>query len=202
MTHVPSSGKLWHYREIHTTQWASQLNISTAKYIDFFNVIQQLLTSLKLVSMTLLWTNIFLSKRGLGLNGSPCHDISYDINSFFKSQLQPCCWLVSKNVSCLISIYPSIFYTHLIRRSGRGVCTFSPCMRGFSPGTLASSHCPKTCMLGWLIDDSKIVLRSECERAWLYILFVSVWPCDGLSRVYPASCPKAAGIGFLELSRC
>ena len=32
-----------------------------------------------------------------------------------------------------------------------------------------------------LIGDSKIVLRSECERAWL---FVSVWPCDGL-----ATCP-------------
>jgi len=27
----------------------------------------------------------------------------------------------------------------------------------------------------------KIVLRSECERVWL---FVSVWPCDGL-----ATCP-------------
>ena len=29
-----------------------------------------------------------------------------------------------------------------------GVCMFSPCMRGFSPGTPASSHRPKTCMLG------------------------------------------------------
>ena len=28
-----------------------------------------------------------------------------------------------------------------------GVCMFSPCVRGFSPGTLVSSHCPKTCML-------------------------------------------------------
>ena len=27
-----------------------------------------------------------------------------------------------------------------------------------------------------LIGDSKIVLRSECEHAWL---FVSVWPCPG-----------------------
>jgi len=26
-------------------------------------------------------------------------------------------------------------------------CMFSLWMRGFSPGTLASSHCPKTCML-------------------------------------------------------
>ncbi|MED6253040.1 Regulator of microtubule dynamics protein 2 [Ataeniobius toweri] len=29
-----------------------------------------------------------------------------------------------------------------------GVCMFSPCMRGFSPGTPASSHSPKTCLLG------------------------------------------------------
>ncbi|MEQ2244212.1 hypothetical protein ILYODFUR_014794 [Ilyodon furcidens] len=29
-----------------------------------------------------------------------------------------------------------------------GVCMFSPCMRGFSPGTPASSHSPKTCWLG------------------------------------------------------
>ena len=37
-----------------------------------------------------------------------------------------------------------------------------------------------------LIGDSKkkIVLRSECERAWLFVSFVSVWPCDGL-----ATCP-------------
>ncbi|MED6259638.1 hypothetical protein ATANTOWER_027002 [Ataeniobius toweri] len=29
-----------------------------------------------------------------------------------------------------------------------GVCVFSPCMRRFSPGTPASSHSPKTCLLG------------------------------------------------------
>jgi len=29
-----------------------------------------------------------------------------------------------------------------------GVYMFSPCMRGFSPGAPASSHCPNTCMLG------------------------------------------------------
>ena len=29
-----------------------------------------------------------------------------------------------------------------------GVCMFSPCMRGFSPSTPASSLRPKTCMLG------------------------------------------------------
>ena len=41
-----------------------------------------------------------------------------------------------------------------------------------------------------LIGDSKIVFRSECERAWLFVSFVSVWPCDGL-----ATCP-----GVLRLS--
>ncbi|MEQ2237766.1 hypothetical protein ILYODFUR_026352 [Ilyodon furcidens] len=29
-----------------------------------------------------------------------------------------------------------------------GVCMFPPCMRGFSPDTPASSHSPKTCLLG------------------------------------------------------
>ncbi|XP_078026211.1 uncharacterized protein LOC117258684 isoform X1 [Epinephelus lanceolatus] len=34
---------------------------------------------------------------------------------------------------------------------------FSPCQRGFSPGTPASSHSPKTCRLGTrLIDNSKL----------------------------------------------
>ncbi|MEQ2222423.1 hypothetical protein ILYODFUR_026175 [Ilyodon furcidens] len=30
----------------------------------------------------------------------------------------------------------------------QGVCMFSLCMRGFSPGTPASSYIPKTCLLG------------------------------------------------------
>merc|ERR1712035_207562 len=38
-----------------------------------------------------------------------------------------------------------------------GVCMFSQCQRGFSPGTPASSHSPKTCRLGTrLIDNSKL----------------------------------------------
>ena len=38
-----------------------------------------------------------------------------------------------------------------------GVCMFSPCLRGFSPGTPASSHSPKTCRLGArLIGESKL----------------------------------------------
>ena len=36
----------------------------------------------------------------------------------------------------------------------------SPCMCGFSTATPASSHRPKTCMLG--VGVSKIVLRSVC----------------------------------------
>ena len=38
-----------------------------------------------------------------------------------------------------------------------GVCMFSPCMRGFSPGTPASSHHPKN-MHVRLIGDSKLSL--------------------------------------------
>ena len=30
-----------------------------------------------------------------------------------------------------------------------------------------------------LIGVSKIVLRSECEHVWLFVSFVSMWPCDG-----------------------
>ena len=30
-----------------------------------------------------------------------------------------------------------------------------------------------------LIGVSKIVPKSEYEREWLFVLFVSVWPCDG-----------------------
>ena len=32
------------------------------------------------------------------------------------------------------------------------ICMFSPCISGFSPGTPASSHCPKICMLGKLVS--------------------------------------------------
>ena len=39
-----------------------------------------------------------------------------------------------------------------------------------------------------LIGDSKIVLRSECERVWLFVSFVSVmdWrPVQGVPRLSP-----------------
>jgi len=38
-----------------------------------------------------------------------------------------------------------------------GVCMFSPCMRGFSLDTPASSHCPKTCMLGVSVSAGVVV---------------------------------------------
>ena len=40
-----------------------------------------------------------------------------------------------------------------------------------------------------LIDDFKIVLRSECEREWLFVLFVSVWlSVQGVPRLLPEDC--------------
>ena len=45
-----------------------------------------------------------------------------------------------------------------------------------------------------LIGDSKIVPRSECECVWLFVSFVSVWPCDdwrpvqGEPRLSPDDC--------------
>ena len=68
-----------------------------------------------------------------------------------------------------------------------GVCMFP---HGFSPGTPASSHCPKI-MHVRLIGDSKIVLRRECERVWLFASFVSVWPCDGLATCSVCTPPLA-----------
>jgi len=40
-----------------------------------------------------------------------------------------------------------------------GVCMFSLCMRGFSPGTLASPQHPKTCVFYYWIIDSKLSLE-------------------------------------------
>jgi len=59
-----------------------------------------------------------------------------------------------------------------------GVCMFSPCVRGFSLGSPASTRRPKNTHVR-LIGDSKLSLR-----VWLFISFVSMWPCDGL-----ATCP-------------
>jgi len=59
---------------------------------------------------------------------------------------------------------------------------FSPCMRGFSPGTPASSHRPKSCMF----PKKEIVRVCICLALW--------WTGD-LSRVSPASRPITARIG-------
>ena len=36
-----------------------------------------------------------------------------------------------------------------------GVCMFSPCLRGFSPGTPVSSHIPKTCSFRFNLPGSR-----------------------------------------------
>ncbi|MED6245428.1 hypothetical protein ATANTOWER_002988 [Ataeniobius toweri] len=55
-----------------------------------------------------------------------------------------------------------------------GVCMFSPCMCGFSPGTPASSHSPGTCLL---IGHSKLPF-GVCE--WLFVCCpVMDWICPG-----------------------
>ena len=66
---------------------------------------------------------------------------------------------------------------------------FSPCMRGFSPGTLASSHCPKN-MHVRLIGDSKLslgVIVSVCVVVCLSLCGpVMDWrPVQGEPRLLP-----------------
>ena len=46
-----------------------------------------------------------------------------------------------------------------------------------------------------LIGVSKIVLRSECERVWLFVSFVSVWQCDGLATCPGCTPPMTVGVG-------
>jgi len=46
--------------------------------------------------------------------------------------------------------------------------------------TEASSHHPNNMPVG-LTGDSDLT-PCECERGWLCVSFVSVWPCDGLAR--------------------
>ena len=77
-----------------------------------------------------------------------------------------------------------------------GVCMFSPCQRGFSPGTPASSHSPKTCRLGTrLIDNSKLSVGVNVSVNGCLSLCVSpaiVWrPVQGV----PCLSPDVAGIG-------
>jgi len=58
-----------------------------------------------------------------------------------------------------------------------GLCMFSLCMHGLSPGT--SFHCPKICMLGSLVT-LKLSLGVSVSVHVSFVSFVSVWPCDGL----------------------
>jgi len=58
---------------------------------------------------------------------------------------------------------------------------FSPCMRGFLSGYFGFLP-PSKNMHVRLVGVSRIVQRSVC--VWLFVSFVSVWPCDGL-----ATCP-------------
>jgi len=54
-------------------------------------------------------------------------------------------------------------------------------------GYSSSSHRPKTLNVR-LIGVSKIVLRSECERVWLFVLFGPVmdwWPIKGVPHLSP-----------------
>ena len=71
-----------------------------------------------------------------------------------------------------------------------GVCMFSPCQRGFSPGTPASSHSPKTCRLGTrLIGDSKLSVGVNVSVNGCLSLCVSpaiVWrPVQGVPCLSP-----------------
>ena len=51
-----------------------------------------------------------------------------------------------------------------------GVCTFSPCLRGFPPGAPVSSHRPKICGLGGLTMLNCPLVSGRLARvnAWGY----------------------------------
>jgi len=69
---------------------------------------------------------------------------------------------------------------------GWGVCMFSPCQCGFSPGAPASSHSPKTCRL---IGDSKLSISVNVSVNGCLSLCVSpviVWrPVQGVPCLSP-----------------
>lgn len=72
----------------------------------------------------------------------------------------------------------------------------SPCLGGFSPGSLVSTHIPEN-LHGILIEHSEIVLWCDCNCE---LLFVYVDPAIDQRRVSPAYCPKSAGIGSRMLT--
>lgn len=73
---------------------------------------------------------------------------------------------------------------------------FSPGKHGFSPGTPAFSHSPKTWLLGLL--STLMAIRYECVRGWVYVLPVSVLFNDRLSNWPGCTLPlpqRLLGIG-------
>ena len=92
----------------------------------------------------------------------------------------------SKLLSFFINFFmSSLVYYDLLKQPGLSVRSlhvlpvYAWVLSGYS-GFLP----PSKNMHVMLIGDSKFVPRSECERAWLFVLLVTVWPCDGL-----ATCP-------------
>ena len=48
-----------------------------------------------------------------------------------------------------------------------GVCTFSPCLRGFPPGAPVSSHSPKMCELGGLTKVNCPLVSQDVYVRWI-----------------------------------
>ena len=83
-----------------------------------------------------------------------------------------------------------------------GVCTFSPCLRGFPPGAPVSSHSPKDVRVR-LIDYAKLppsVRGTSRVNMWGYR--VRVWVGLLLVQVRWAEWPHSALKGFYETSIC
>lgn len=93
-----------------------------------------------------------------------------------------------------------------------GVCRFSPCLHGFSPGTLVSSYFPKDVHVRWFLYPC----LSECgwvpvALRWKGILSrvgASLVPCDLLGEAAATCDPEKSGLennnllAFINLSEC
>ena len=67
-----------------------------------------------------------------------------------------------------------------------------PCLRGFPPGALVSSHSPKMCRFGGLaMLNCPLVSGGYRDRAWVGLLLVQAqsaeWPPSALSGFYDDS---------------
>ncbi len=95
-------------------------------------------------------------------------------------------------ILCSIDIFPPPLVLGLIPGWSRtflcGVCMFSSCLHGFSPGTAISPHSPKTCRL---IGDCKLsvgVNVSVNDCLCPYVSPVMKWrPVQGLVPAPPPS---------------